>query len=166
MPPAYYKYGDSEVIEFYKKIVESVPECKIILYNFEKLCGYKFSVGGDFEVTGTSTISVDNINLTNNTRTQEMLDNGITLNSYIDVANCDSKPGNCEGRSGDADSHTICTSALCKSIFCSACFALMLCDQILITPPSTVDPSIVIISNGIVTPLYLIGLFLVLLFFY
>ena len=43
MPPAYYKYGDSEVIEFYKKIVESSPECKIILYNFEKLCGYKFS---------------------------------------------------------------------------------------------------------------------------
>jgi len=70
-------------------------------------CGYKHSTGGDFEVTGTSTISVDNINLTNDIRTQEMLDNGITLNSYIDVANCDSKPGNCEGRSGDADSHTI-----------------------------------------------------------
>ena len=44
MPPAYYKYGDSEVIEFYSKIIESVPECKIILYNFEKLCGYKFSI--------------------------------------------------------------------------------------------------------------------------
>ena len=44
MPPAYYKYGDSEVIEFYKKIVEAVPECKIILYNFEKLSGYKFSI--------------------------------------------------------------------------------------------------------------------------
>ncbi len=44
MPPAYYKYGDSEVIEFYSKIIESVPECKIILYNFEKLCGYKFSL--------------------------------------------------------------------------------------------------------------------------
>ena len=44
MPPAYYKYGDTEVIEFYKKIIESVPECKIILYNFEKLCGYKFSI--------------------------------------------------------------------------------------------------------------------------
>jgi hypothetical protein len=70
-------------------------------------CGYKHSTGGDFEVTGTSTISVDDIDLTNNTRTQEMLDNGITLNSYIDVANCDSKPGNCEGGSGDADSHTI-----------------------------------------------------------
>ena len=44
MPPAYYKYGDSEVIEFYTKIIQSIPECKIILYNFEKLCGYKFSV--------------------------------------------------------------------------------------------------------------------------
>ena len=44
MPPAYYKYGDTEVIEFYKKIVEAVPECKIILYNFEKLSGYKFSI--------------------------------------------------------------------------------------------------------------------------
>ena len=45
MPPAYYKYGDSEVIEFYTKIIQSIPECKIVLYNFEKLCGYKFSVG-------------------------------------------------------------------------------------------------------------------------
>ncbi len=44
MPPAYYKYGDFEAIEFYTKLVESVPECKIILYNFEKLCGYKFSI--------------------------------------------------------------------------------------------------------------------------
>ena len=44
MPPAYYKYGDSEVIEFYKNIIESIPDCKIILYNFEKLSGYKFSV--------------------------------------------------------------------------------------------------------------------------
>jgi len=44
MPPAYYKYRDAEVIEFYKKIVEAVPECKIILYNFEKLSGYKFSI--------------------------------------------------------------------------------------------------------------------------
>ena len=44
MPPAYYKYGDSEVIEFYTKIIQSIPECKIILYNFEKLCGYKFSI--------------------------------------------------------------------------------------------------------------------------
>ena len=44
MPPAYYKYGDKEVIEFYTRIVNSIPECKIILYNFEKLCGYKFSI--------------------------------------------------------------------------------------------------------------------------
>ena len=44
MPPAYYKYGDSEVIDFYSKVVEAIPDSKIILYNFEKLCGYKFSV--------------------------------------------------------------------------------------------------------------------------
>jgi len=44
MPPAYYKYGDTEAINFYAKIVEKVPEAKIILYNFEKLCGYKFSI--------------------------------------------------------------------------------------------------------------------------
>ena len=44
MPPAYYKYSDEEVINFYSKIVESLTKSKIILYNFEKLCGYKFSV--------------------------------------------------------------------------------------------------------------------------
>tara|TARA_B110000240_G_scaffold193606_1_gene239705 strand:+ start:973 stop:1857 length:885 start_codon:yes stop_codon:yes gene_type:complete len=44
MPPAYYKYGDSEVIEFYSRVVDAVPSSRIILYNFEKLCGYKFSV--------------------------------------------------------------------------------------------------------------------------
>ena len=44
MPPAYYKYDDNEVIEFYTKIVEALPESEIVLYNFEKLCGYKFSL--------------------------------------------------------------------------------------------------------------------------
>jgi len=44
MPPAYYKYGDKEVVNFYSRIVDAVPESKIILYNFEKLCGYKFSI--------------------------------------------------------------------------------------------------------------------------
>jgi len=44
MPPAYYNYGDDQVFEFYSRIVDSVPEGKIILYNFEKLCGYKFSL--------------------------------------------------------------------------------------------------------------------------
>jgi len=43
MPPAYYKYGDKEVIDFYSRIVDVVPDSRIILYNFEKLCGYKFS---------------------------------------------------------------------------------------------------------------------------
>ena len=44
MPPAYYSYGDEEVINFYTKIIGEVKDCKIILYNFEKLCGYKFSL--------------------------------------------------------------------------------------------------------------------------
>ena len=44
MPPAYYKYGDHEIIQFYTKISESIPKSKIVLYNFEKLCGYKFSI--------------------------------------------------------------------------------------------------------------------------
>ena len=44
MPPAYYKYGDEEVINFYGRIIDAVGKCNIILYNFEKLCGYKFSV--------------------------------------------------------------------------------------------------------------------------
>ena len=44
MPPAYYSYGDAEVLDFYSRIISSVPDCKIILYNFEKLSGYKFSL--------------------------------------------------------------------------------------------------------------------------
>ena len=44
MPPAYYKYSDKEVIKFYSQIIQAIPECEIVLYNFEKLCGYKFSV--------------------------------------------------------------------------------------------------------------------------
>ncbi len=44
MPPAYYKYEDKEVIEFYSKLVQAIPDCEIVLYNFEKLCGYKFSI--------------------------------------------------------------------------------------------------------------------------
>ena len=44
MPPAYYKYLDKDVIEFYSKIVEAISDCEIVLYNFEKLCGYKFSI--------------------------------------------------------------------------------------------------------------------------
>ncbi len=40
MPPAFYKFGDKDVINYYSKIVEKIPESKIILYNFGKLCGY------------------------------------------------------------------------------------------------------------------------------
>ena len=44
MPPAYYKYGDNECYNFFSNIVQKVPESEIILYNFEKLSGYKFSI--------------------------------------------------------------------------------------------------------------------------
>ena len=44
MPPAYYKYNDDGVYAFYANLIQKVPECEIILYNFEKLSGYKFSV--------------------------------------------------------------------------------------------------------------------------
>jgi len=43
MPPAYYKYGDKEAYTFFANIIQRVPDCEIILYNFEKLSGYKFS---------------------------------------------------------------------------------------------------------------------------
>ena len=44
MPPAFYKYLDHNVISFYSKIIDAHPDCEIVLYNFEKLCGYKFTV--------------------------------------------------------------------------------------------------------------------------
>ena len=44
MPPAYYKYGDDQVYEFFSNVIQRVPECEIILYNFLKLSGYQFSI--------------------------------------------------------------------------------------------------------------------------
>ena len=45
MPPAYYKGNTDEgVFNFYSFIISKVPKIKIILYNFEHLSGYKFSV--------------------------------------------------------------------------------------------------------------------------
>ena len=44
MPPAYYKYDDEGTYSFFANVVQKAPESKIILYNFEKLSGYKFSV--------------------------------------------------------------------------------------------------------------------------
>ena len=43
MNVAYYKNEDNGVYNFYKNIVKSVPESKIILYNFSKLSGYAFT---------------------------------------------------------------------------------------------------------------------------
>ena len=33
-----------EAINYFAKIFERIDNCKVILYNYEKLCGYKFSV--------------------------------------------------------------------------------------------------------------------------
>ena len=52
MPPAYYKYSDKEVKDFYTRIVEAHPDSEIVLYNFEKLCGYKFSLDCIKELVG------------------------------------------------------------------------------------------------------------------
>ena len=45
MPPAYYKGNSDEgVFKFFSLIISKIPKIKIILYNFELLSGYKFSV--------------------------------------------------------------------------------------------------------------------------
>ena len=45
MPPAYYKGNTDEgVFEFYSLLISRAPKSKIILYNFEKLSGYKFTI--------------------------------------------------------------------------------------------------------------------------
>ena len=44
MPPAYYKGNTDEgIFNFYTLLIKAAPKIKIILYNFEKLSGYKFS---------------------------------------------------------------------------------------------------------------------------
>ena len=59
MPPAYYKGNTDEgVFNFYSLIIKAVPKIKIILYNFEKLSGYKFSIES---VTKLVKIYPDNI---------------------------------------------------------------------------------------------------------
>ncbi len=45
MPPAYYKKNSDEgVFNFYSSIISKIPKVKIILYNFEKLSGFEFSI--------------------------------------------------------------------------------------------------------------------------
>ena len=45
MPPAYYKIIRMKVyLIFTLIIISKIPKIKIILYNFEKLSGYKFSI--------------------------------------------------------------------------------------------------------------------------
>tara|TARA_A100001015_G_scaffold249322_1_gene287159 strand:+ start:1342 stop:2226 length:885 start_codon:yes stop_codon:yes gene_type:complete len=44
MPPAYYKGNTDEgVFDFYSRLIKAAPKLKVILYNFEKLSGYKFT---------------------------------------------------------------------------------------------------------------------------
>ena len=43
MNVAYYKNDDNGVYSFYSNIIKSVPEAKIVLYNFSKLSGYAFT---------------------------------------------------------------------------------------------------------------------------
>ena len=43
MNVAYYKNDDNGVYNFYANIIKSVPEAKIVLYNFSKLSGYAFT---------------------------------------------------------------------------------------------------------------------------
>jgi 4-hydroxy-tetrahydrodipicolinate synthase len=42
--PAYYKFGDEGAYSFFENLIKKTPEIKIILYNFEKLFNYKFSI--------------------------------------------------------------------------------------------------------------------------
>ena len=45
MPSAYYVGNSDEgVFEFYKKIIAACPKIKIVIYNFQKLSGYIFSI--------------------------------------------------------------------------------------------------------------------------
>ncbi len=45
MPSAYYVGNSDEgVFEFYKRIISACPKIKIIIYNFQKLSGYKFTI--------------------------------------------------------------------------------------------------------------------------
>ena len=47
MPPAYYSgkkgYGDEGAYAFFSNIIQKIQEVEIVVYNFEKLCGYRFS---------------------------------------------------------------------------------------------------------------------------
>ena len=44
MGSAYFSYDDLGAYQWYKKVIEKLPKSKIILYNFEKLSGFKFGI--------------------------------------------------------------------------------------------------------------------------
>ena len=43
--PAYYKFGDEGCYAYFSNLIQKVPEIKFLVYNFEKLFNYKFSIG-------------------------------------------------------------------------------------------------------------------------
>ncbi len=42
--PAYYKFGDEGCYEYFSNLIQRVPEVQFLVYNFEKLFNYKFSI--------------------------------------------------------------------------------------------------------------------------
>ena len=42
--PAYYKFGDEGCYAYFSNLIQKVPEIKFLVYNFEKLFNYKFSI--------------------------------------------------------------------------------------------------------------------------
>jgi len=42
--PAYYKFGDEGCYAYFSNLIQKVPEVKFLVYNFEKLFNYKFSI--------------------------------------------------------------------------------------------------------------------------
>ena len=63
MPPAYYKYGDSEVVEFYSRLVDAVPDSRIVLYNFDNLFNklILFSRFANFLVINLASVVLKNL---------------------------------------------------------------------------------------------------------
>ena len=43
MGSAYFSYNDNEAYQWFSKLIEKLPQSKILIYNFEKLSGFKFS---------------------------------------------------------------------------------------------------------------------------
>ena len=42
--PAYYKFGDEGCYAYFSNLIQKIPEIKFLVYNFEQLFNYKFSI--------------------------------------------------------------------------------------------------------------------------